>query len=398
MARTISFADLRDSDLVVAAVYSGGSSKNASDDPVAQLLPVGNSGGIRFRGSRVAPLMVVLVTSGKDLDWPDRLEAETGVFTYYGDNKTPGQELHETRRGGNVVLRNLFDAAHGGTNGRQRACPIFAFSGTGSGRDHTFLGLVVPGSAGTTELDDLTGVWRSSAGQRYQNYRASFTVLDTASVTRGWIDDILQGNPESTLAPRTWLLWRQGGPPRALTAPRTTDYRSRVDQEPAGAPDRNALDLIHAHFSDRPHDFEQFAADIVRMHLPSVTALDVTRRSRDGGRDAIGLYQVGAGAGGIELDFSVEAKCYRRGNSVGVRELSRLISRLRHRQFGVLVTTSHLDLQAYKELKEDRHPIVVIAGRDIVDALKRAGMPTGAKLSDWLTSSYPDPQARPFRR
>jgi hypothetical protein len=65
-------------------------------------------------------------------------------------------------------------------------------------------------------------------------------------------------------------------------------------------------------------------------------------------RDAIGLYRVGVGAGGILLDFSMEAKCYAPGNSVGVRELSRLISRLRHRQFGVLVTTSHLDLQAYK--------------------------------------------------
>ncbi|MCP1762460.1 O-acetyl-ADP-ribose deacetylase (regulator of RNase III) [Bradyrhizobium japonicum] len=36
----------------------------------------------------------------------------------------------------------------------------------------------------------------------------------------------------------------------------------------------------------------------------------------------------------------LEAKCYGSGNSVGVREMSRLISRLRHRQFGVLVTTS----------------------------------------------------------
>jgi hypothetical protein len=33
----------------------------------------------------------------------------------------------------------------------------------------------------------------------------------------------------------------------------------------------------------------------------------------------------------------------------GVREMSRLISRLRHRQFGVLVTTSYVDNQAYRE-------------------------------------------------
>jgi hypothetical protein len=44
----------------------------------------------------------------------------------------------------------------------------------------------------------------------------------------------------------------------------------------------------------------------------------------------------------ISLDFALEAKCYAPENGVGVKELSRLISRLRHRQFGILVTTSFL--------------------------------------------------------
>jgi hypothetical protein len=34
-------------------------------------------------------------------------------------------------------------------------------------------------------------------------------------------------------------------------------------------------------------------------------------------------------------------------SGVGVKGTSRLISRLRHRQFGVLITTSYLDSQAY---------------------------------------------------
>ena len=54
--------------------------------------------------------------------------------------------------------------------------------------------------------------------------------------------------------------------------------------------------------------------------------------------------------------FALEAKCYAPGHGVGVRETSRLISRLRYRQFGVLVTTSHLDSQAYQEIREDGHP------------------------------------------
>jgi hypothetical protein len=33
--------------------------------------------------------------------------------TYYGDNRSPGNELHRTRRGGNVLLRDAFGAAQG---------------------------------------------------------------------------------------------------------------------------------------------------------------------------------------------------------------------------------------------------------------------------------------------
>ena len=45
--------------------------------------------------------------------------------------------------------------------------------------------------------------------------------------------------------------------------------------------------------------------------------------------------------------------------------VSRLISRLRYRQFGILVTTSYLGKQAYEELKIDNHPVVIISGSDI---------------------------------
>jgi hypothetical protein len=54
------------------------------------------------------------------------------------------------------------------------------------------------------------------------------------------------------------------------------------------------------------------------------------------------------------------------------RELSRLISRLRHREFGILVTASFLGHPAYQELRSDRHPVIVIAGADIAAILVRA--------------------------
>ena len=85
----------------------------------------------------------------------------------------------------------------------------------------------------------------------------------------------------------------------------------------------------------------------------------------------------------------MEAKCYSIESSVGVKELSRLISRLRHRQFGVLVTTSFLNLQAYRELKEDEHPIVVISARDISGILTKAGLSRPADVLNWLHANFP---------
>ena len=69
--------------------------------------------------------------------------------------------------------------------------------------------------------------------------------------------------------------------------------------------------------------------------------------------------------------------------------MSRLISRLRHRQFGVLVTTSCVDLQAYKEIKEDQHPIVIIAARDMAELLRESGLGTADAVRRWLHEEFP---------
>lgn len=82
---------------------------------------------------------------------------------------------------------------------------------------------------------------------------------------------------------------------------------------------------------------------------------------------------------GWEAD-DLEAKCYAITNGVGVKEVSQLISRLRARQFGILVTASYLADQAYQEIREDGHPIVVIAGNDVVEihpATPARGHPPG---------------------
>ena len=65
--------------------------------------------------------------------------------------------------------------------------------------------------------------------------------------------------------------------------------------------------------------------------------------------------------------------------------MSRLISRIRYRQFGIMVTTSYIHEQAYKEVVEDDHPILIIAGKDIADVLRNNGIDSQS-IGIWLDS------------
>lgn len=121
--------------------------------------------------------------------------------------------------------------------------------------------------------------------------------------------------------------------------------------------------------------------------LPGITGnLDLTRRVRDGGRDAVGRYRIGEGESSVLVDFALEAKCNGLNKSAAVKELSRLISLLRNRQFGVLVTNFFVARQAYQDIKEDQHPIVIICAADIVTLLVRHGITNAAQLGAWLNA------------
>lgn len=387
--RTIPFDQLNTSDLYVDARYEGGRFGNAGDDPLPRLLRVDSQGGFRKRGKVAGKLhMLVLTSSMADPDWPDSLDRETGVFTYYGDNKKPGRELHDTGRDGNRILQKVFAAARSGQDGRRDVPPTFVFGSTNNWRDMIFLGLAVPGASDLDSSEELVAIWRTAGGQRFQNYRARFTVLDAAVISRKWIDSLIAGSQDDSAAPEAWRTWIKTGRRKALLSARTIEHRSKTEQLPSDREGEAILETIRNHFKSNPHGFEHCAAAIARFMMPDVVSLDVSRPSRDGGRDAIGKLRVGTGPSGILMDFALEAKCYSDGNSVGVREMSRLISRLRHRQFGVLVTTSWVDLQAYKEIKEDEHPIVIVAAADIVELLRRNGRGSAASVAAWLLESF----------
>lgn len=365
--------DLGTVDLTVDEVYGGSRNGNASDDPLPSLLEVDNGAGFRHLGQRpgVKTLkLLVLKTSFSDPNWPDALDGESGTFTYYGDKRVPG-DLHQTPRQGNLMLRNLFDEAHQ----HQQSTffpPILLFGNTGTYRDVRFLGLAVPGAVGMGADDDLVAVWRTTNdGVRFQNYKATFTVLDVPVVRRSWIADIKNGNAiSSPHAPKSWLDWVSGRKFMPLKSVPVNAVRTRQQQIPETPELCAYVKLVHEFYKEDPYAFERCAMELARIFMPAIRSWEITRPWRDGGRDALGTYRIGHGAGAIDVDFALEAKCYGMDNSVGIKPLSRLISRLRHRQFGILVTTSYLDSQAYQELIQDGHPVVVISSGDIAVKLK----------------------------
>lgn len=383
----VPFETLDDADLVVDQVYEGGRAGTAADDPLARLLPVGNQGGFRYSGSprRGTVRLAILYTTGAVPDWPDILDPQTGLFTYYGDNRRAGHDLHKTQRSGNVLLRDCFAWSHESAEARRRVPPFLLFEKSAPGRRVVFRGLLAPGGASLSSDDELQAIWRSTDGQRFQNYRARFTVLDVPRVDRQWIDDILAGKARSSPnCPPAWASWIDGRTYTPLLAPSTTVIRSKAEQLPVDRAGKDILAAVHDTFHERPRDFERCAVELWRLMAPATGQCDVTQPSRDGGRDAVGEYIIGPASDPVAIDFALEAKCYGATTSVRVDHVARLISRIRHRQFGVFVTTSYFHSQVYSEVRADGHPIVLVSGRDIVVALRNAGLSDLPSVRAWL--------------
>lgn len=232
MAQEFKFDELGKADLIIDAVYKGGTAGNAGDDPLVKLLGCGNQGGFRFVGSAKDSTLrlVVLYSSLSDPNWPDFISVENGQFTYFGDNKTPGHALHDTPRYGNVILQDCFENVH--RRHRNLVPPFFIFTKGKSGRDAIFRGLAVPGARELSSSDDLVAIWKTTRGERFQNYKAIFSILDAATVPRAWIEDVKNGAPMSPNCPKVWRKWVETGMITPLRSPKTIEYRSKAEQLP----------------------------------------------------------------------------------------------------------------------------------------------------------------------
>ena len=390
--REIPFGELPTSDLIVDAIYQ--SDREAprgalGGEPLSKLMRVGNLGGFRSRKGKSGILYSVLTSTGVEPEWPDSLDIFTGIYSYYGDNRKPGREMHDTKQKGNQLLRESFALANSESESDRRNCPVFfIFEWAGKARDHIFRGMAIPGTGISGRGEDLVAVWRTNGGQRFQNYRARFTVLNDGFISGEWLrssitaGELLVSHPNT---PESWRIWVEKGKVMPLLANRAT-HRSVSDQSPQNEQQDSVLQAIKDHCAPDPWLFEKVAAEIWKMSSPSAVKYELTRKFRDGGRDAIGQMIVGPNSDPIQLTFALEAKLYSTGNNIGVKEISRLISRIKHREFGVFVTTSAVSAQAYGEVRDDGHPIVIIAARDICEILAQHGITDAPSCISWMRS------------
>lgn len=392
----VEFDNLRGSDLVIDAIYKGGTKGNTGDDPISKLFPqIGNMSGFRKKkrldGSNKLAY-VVLYTTMSELEWPDYLDVETGVFRYYGDNRKAGNELTNTKQGGNKLLEEVFGMLNTGQN-LEDIPPFFVFKKGTSGRDVQFLGLAAPGNPNISPDKDLVAFWRTIGNNRFQNYESYFTILDTKNtpIKYEWLESLLNNHDDNLkYAPDVWKQFVQNGRNgiKALKAPRIFKVPNKYEQLQCNEEGKKCIEAIRNYYKNNSYGFEACAVRIVQMMDNHFEKFSLTRPWRDGGRDATGYYVISSGNKvnfPLEIDCALEAKCYSSNNSVGVRSMSRLISRIRYRQFGILVTTSYVDSQAYREVAEDGHPILIITASDIAYILSR-NMVDSTKINDWLVN------------
>lgn len=400
MSKIVKYEDIPKQEYInIDTIYQNG----GYQDAMSLLMRVRNGGG--FRPCKGKAYYVIHSTKS-DVDWPDYLDNEIGLYTYYGDNKEPGFELHSKM--GNNFLKDIYDKLSYGTReDRLKIQPIFLFENNKENKGVQYKGLLVPGFPNVNEKEFLVAMWASKGNkERFQNYKALFTVLDPSEgsidkpnderMNLKWLEDIKSGKCyDSIYAPISYKRWVDSGKYTPLESKRLSEIRNKEEQLPHDALKKKMLKHIYNYFYNPKNKkdstrFEPFAIFISTLSDGNIVKLDNTRPTRDGGRDGIGEYRImSKSERPLTTFFALEAKCYNENDSVGVKETSRLISRIKHRQFGVLVTTSFVAKQAYEEIVEDGHPISIISGGDIIEILYRNGYHSLEKLNELLEANFP---------
>ena len=111
-----------------------------------------------------------------------------------------------TKKKGNLVLETVFSLLNEGTH-LEDIPPFLVFKKTGVGRDIKFLGLAAPGNPSISPDKDLVAFWKTIKENRFQNYEAYFTILNTGkeAISKEWLIDLIYNHDNSMdKAPAVW--------------------------------------------------------------------------------------------------------------------------------------------------------------------------------------------------
>ena len=392
--KKFTYEELDNVDLFIDAIYMGPRPLKTgyANDVLTKFIKVQNEGGFRkaINHDKSIAYLVLLLT-GYNPAWPDDFDTETGILTYYGDNIKAGTDIENTPKGGNTILRQMFDNLAKGGDSLQKIPPILLFQKVGKSHDVKFLGLAVPGVPNLHADEYFSTVWRTQDGVRFSNYVAKFTVIkiEESCIKKEWLFELKKDSSKAmSLAPKTWKSFVQNGLSgiEPLAAPYVIDYPGKDAMLPSDEEGKKIIKAIHKKYGkDNSVGFEKFAKKLMYMMDSNFQNINLTRPWKDGGRDAVAEYVIKTPSNKLIIECAMEAKSYDpEKNGIAVKQTSRLISRLRHRQFGILITTSYISPQAYQEIKEDGHPILFCTGKDIAKILQQKANITSKTIDQWL--------------
>jgi hypothetical protein len=223
--KVFEFENLSQADLVVGATYKGGRKGHLGDDPLSKLLGVGNAGGFRFRTRDGFTKVVVLYSTSNVSNWIPTATLPTGSFQYFGDNDTPGREIHDTPHKGNELLKKSFEAANEWSN--SYTPPLFLhFRKTGLGRDVQLLAFAVPKRG----LNGLSETVIETTKGKIKNYIATFEVLGTSIFLRSDLNTFM--STRSGLGPEKYENWLKKNESRGITQLNESTLVKDLDIQP----------------------------------------------------------------------------------------------------------------------------------------------------------------------
>ena len=188
-------------DLVTGKLYPWTPSGYAGE-PITRLLPVSNTRGIRVATRSDGSIaLVVLYDTAEQSEWPNSFDENTGIMTYYGDNRDLDKPFDS--KPGNVRLQEAFGILHDGLLNRVWIPLFLVFQKSTVQSGVIFAGKFIPGGPNIQPGKDLTVTENPS------NLCVKLTKLDADVVSREFLNAFM-ASPTTKYAPASYKNWTEG--------------------------------------------------------------------------------------------------------------------------------------------------------------------------------------------